>query len=106
MRPRSAIWSKRSRAETGRSCGVESSGPGFLPPTGDNSDFPHLHVHISDGPLFLGSTGLPYGVRSFDSEGFLIGGDILGGEPAVIDPVLTGRHTRQLPLNLQVIGFE
>ncbi len=71
-----------------------------------NSDLPHLHFQVADGPLILGSDGLPYEFRSFASEGTLANPDeVLGGEVADIDDALAGRHTRQLPLNLQVISF-
>ena len=71
-----------------------------------NSDLPHLHFQVADGPLILGSDGLPYEFRSFDSEGTLANPDeVLGGGVADIDDALAGRHTRQLPLNLQVISF-
>jgi hypothetical protein len=71
-----------------------------------NSDFPHLHFQMTDGPLFLGSDGLPYEMRSFVSEGTLANGDdVLGGSPATIDPALAGQHRRQLPLALEVVSF-
>jgi hypothetical protein len=71
-----------------------------------NSDLPHLHFQVTNGPGFLGADGLPYVVRAFDSEGILVNGEeVLGGGMAVIDPSESGRHTRQLPLDLRVIGF-
>jgi hypothetical protein len=71
-----------------------------------NSDFPHLHFHVVDSPSPLASDGLPYEFRSFDSEGTLANGDeVLTGGVATFDPALSGPHTRQLPLDLQVISF-
>ena len=71
-----------------------------------NSDFPHLHFQVTDGPLFLGADGRPYEFRSFDSEGTLANGEeVLAGGVAVFDPGLAGRRERQLPLDLQVISF-
>ena len=71
-----------------------------------NSDFPHLHFHVMDSPSPLESDGLPYEFTSFMSEGTLAnGGDVLTGGVAVFDPTLSGPHSRQLPLELQVVGF-
>ena len=39
-----------------------------------NSDFPHLHFHVTDSPSPLASDGLPYEFTSFDSEGTLANG--------------------------------
>jgi murein DD-endopeptidase MepM/ murein hydrolase activator NlpD len=71
-----------------------------------NSDLPHLHFQMTDGPLFLGSDGLPYQIRSFDSEGTIANGDdLFGGAAATTDPALAGQHRRQLPLDLEVVSF-
>jgi hypothetical protein len=71
-----------------------------------NSDLPHLHFQMTDGPLFLGSDGLPYEMRAFDSEGTIANGDdVLSGSPAIIDPALAGQHRRRLPLDLEVVDF-
>jgi hypothetical protein len=71
-----------------------------------NSDFPHLHFHVTDSPSPLVSDGLPYEFTSFDSEGTLANGEeVLTGGVAIFDPVLSGPHSHQLPLDLQVINF-
>jgi Peptidase family M23 len=71
-----------------------------------NSDAPHLHFQVADAPLPLDADGLPYGFRFFDSEGTLANPEeVLAGGVAIIDPALSGPHSRQLPLNLQVISF-
>ena len=71
-----------------------------------NSDAPHLHFHVMDGPSPLGSNGLPFVFRSFASAGTVTDENALFvGEPAPIGPALAGRHREQLPLNLQVVRF-
>jgi Peptidase family M23 len=71
-----------------------------------NSDFPHLHFHVTDSPSPLTSDGLPYEFTFFDSDGTLANGDeVTAGGVAIFDPALSGPHSHQLPLNLQVINF-
>jgi hypothetical protein len=71
-----------------------------------NSDAPHLHFHVVDTPSPLASDGLPYEFRAFGSEGTIANGDeVLAGGTATIDPALSGHHSRQLPLDLEVISF-
>jgi hypothetical protein len=71
-----------------------------------NSDAPHLHFHVVDTPSPLASDGLPYEFRAFASEGTIANGDeVLAGGIATIDPTLSGLHSRQLPLDLEVISF-
>jgi hypothetical protein len=71
-----------------------------------NSDFPHLHFHVTDSPSPLASDGLPYEFTSFDSEGTLANGEeVLTGGVAIFDPALSGPHSHQLPLDLQVVNF-
>jgi hypothetical protein len=79
---------------------------GLLGNTG-NSDAPHLHFHVMDGPLPLGSNGLPYRFESFTSEGTSVtdGEALLAGETLELSPVLAGDHVDQLPLDNQVVGF-
>lgn len=76
-----------------------------------NSDGPHLHFQVMDGPGPLDSNGLPFVIRSFASPGVLQGGSdaafdaAMAGKPATIDPRLGGKHTNALPLNNQVVDF-
>ena len=67
----------------------------------------HLHFHVMDGPSPLGSNGLPFVFRSFDSEGTSTDDidDLLAGQRAVIGPALAGPHQNQMPLLNQVVGF-
>lgn len=71
-----------------------------------NSDFPHLHFHVMDSPSPLGSDGLPYEFRSFDSEGMLANvEEVFSGGTATFDDALSGSHVRRLPLDLQSVDF-
>jgi hypothetical protein len=73
-----------------------------------NSDAPHLHFHIMDGPDPLGSNGLPYVFRSFDGVGVVTDDldALLEGMPATIDPAkLSGSYVKQLPLDTQLVSF-
>jgi hypothetical protein len=71
-----------------------------------NSDFPHLHFHIGDGTSPVASDGLPYEYGNFSSEGLLANGEeVLAGGVATFDPALSGRHSRRLPMDLQVVDF-
>ncbi len=71
-----------------------------------NSDAPHLHFHIMDGPRPLSSNGLPYRFSSFTSDGTLTNlAEISAGQKAVVSDKLKGSFEDELPLDLQVIGF-
>ena len=81
---------------------------GLLGNTG-NTDAPHLHFHVMDGPSPLDANGLPFVFTHFSSRGILSSGldDIIEkGKPAKIDPRLTGEHRNQLPLNNEVVDFD
>src|SRR5262249_31395188 len=77
-----------------------------------NSDAPHLHFHVMDGPSPLASNGLPYMIDAFDVLGQAISGDDLESasktpqKPIEISPV-TGslRRNRELPADLAVVAF-
>ncbi len=78
---------------------------GLLGNTG-NSNAPHLHFHMMDGPDPLASNGLPYTFTRFGVEGRLLNfGDLFEGAPAEVNSQHAGIHNRQLPLNLEVIDF-
>jgi hypothetical protein len=72
-----------------------------------NSDAPHLHFHVMDGPDPLGSNGLPYVFRSFDGVGVVPDFDaLLKGMPEPLDPsTLSGSYVKQLPLDTQLVNF-
>lgn len=71
-----------------------------------NSDGPHLHFHLMDGPGPLASNGLPYRFSNFTVEGLLTNvGPIQEGAVAQIEPQGLGPRKAELPLDNQVIAF-
>lgn len=81
---------------------------GLLGDTG-NSDAPHLHFHVMDGPSPLNANGLPFVFTRFRSRGVLAPGGVdamMQGEAVKIDPRLAGEHRNELPLNDQVVDFD
>jgi hypothetical protein len=72
-----------------------------------NSDAPHLHFEIMDGPTLQASSGLPFRFRRFTGEGRIANflPFLLEGHRAAIKPQLRGPHRNELPLNDEVIGF-
>jgi len=71
-----------------------------------NSNAPHLHFQMMDGPTPVDSNGLPYRFSRFSVAGTLTNfAGLFDEEPARIAPKLRGVHRQQLPLSLQVIGF-
>ena len=72
-----------------------------------NSDAPHLHFHVMDGPSPIASNGLPFRFRSFDNEGTVTTDIELlqDGAAAVITPALAGSHQDQMPLQFQLLSF-
>jgi hypothetical protein len=81
---------------------------GLLGDTG-NSDAPHLHFHVMDGPSPLNANGLPFVFTHFASRGVLAPGSldaIMEGGTAKLDPRLGGPHRDELPLNDEVVDFD
>jgi Peptidase family M23 len=72
-----------------------------------NTDSPHLHFHIMDGPSPLLSNGLPFVFTSFSGEGRVVDEDPLfkGGTVTVDKDALSGPHKNQMPLLDQVVSF-
>jgi murein DD-endopeptidase MepM/ murein hydrolase activator NlpD len=71
-----------------------------------NSDLPHLHLHVMDSPSPLGSDGLPYVLRSFDSPGRVPPLDQVDlTQPIPVGPELSGHHERVIPMNRQVVDY-
>ena len=79
---------------------------GLLGNTG-NSDSAHLHFHIMDGPSPLLSNGLPFVFTKFTGEGMVTDEAALAAfrvTPVDTAP-LSGPHKKEMPLNLEVVGF-
>ncbi|BCA56923.1 peptidase M23 [Nitrospira sp. KM1] len=74
-----------------------------------NSDAPHLHFHVMDGPDPIDSNGLPFQFTNFEGQGRGTAegeGLLFIGQPVPIDPTsLAGPHSEELPLNFQVVHF-
>ena len=74
-----------------------------------NTDAPHLHFGIHDGPSVFSADSLPFVFSSFIVAGTMINSfdhDVqAAGMPAVIGPAAAGSHHNELPLENQVITF-
>lgn len=71
-----------------------------------NSNAPHLHFQLMDGPTPLASNGVPFRFKRFSVAGRLQNfQELFDSQVAQVTPEHRGAHRRQLPLNLQVIGF-
>ncbi|GAA4558277.1 hypothetical protein [Pseudonocardia xishanensis] len=75
-----------------------------------NTDAPHLHFHIMDGPSPLQSNGLPFVFTRFTGTGVVTDEAALTAPFAPQAPVVpvdaagpAGPHRNQLPLNLEVL---
>jgi hypothetical protein len=79
---------------------------GLLGNTG-NTDTPHLHFHVMDGPSPLLANGLPYTFTSFAGEGRLTDEQPLftGGVVTIDKDALSGPHENEMPLFDQVVSF-
>ena len=73
-----------------------------------NTDTPHLHFHIMDGPSPLLANGLPYVFTSFIGQGRLTDEQPLftGGTVTIDKDALSGPHENELPLADQVVKFQ
>ena len=76
-----------------------------------NSDAPHLHFHVMDGPSPLDANGRPYVLTHFVGRGLLddSSGEAMfeKGKPGVVRPSpMDGPHADQLPLNDEVVDFQ
>jgi hypothetical protein len=99
MQPGSLRFEKGDRVREGQVLGL-------LGNTG-NTDGPHLHFHLMDGPSPLQSNGIPFVHPRFTGEGTVTNiGPIQEGATATIDPdALAGPMRHAMPLNNQVIQF-
>ncbi len=81
---------------------------GYLGNSG-NSDSPHLHFHIMDGPDPLASDGLPFVVEGMEYEGRLPTmsalDEAIAGKPLTIDTAGAGARPGESPLVLDVLKF-
>ncbi|MEW6271688.1 MAG: M23 family metallopeptidase [Thermodesulfobacteriota bacterium] len=77
-----------------------------------NSDAPHLHFHVMDGPSPLGSNGVPYVIDAFEVTGRALSASDLDEElkkadqPVELAPAPgEARRTNELPADLAVVTF-
>lgn len=102
LQPGSIRVKKGQRVRTGQILGL-------LGNTG-NSDAPHLHFHIMNGPSALQSNGLPFEFTSFVGQGLVTDANAISppftGAPVPTNgEYLLGGHSDQMPLNLQIVKF-
>lgn len=82
---------------------------GLLGNTG-NTDAPHLHFHIMDGPSPLRSNGLPFVFDRFEGQGALTDIDEVEApsittQPTVDKALHAGAHVDQMPLGADLLAF-
>ncbi|WP_102141445.1 M23 family metallopeptidase [Mycobacterium hubeiense] len=75
-----------------------------------NSDAPHLHFHLMDGPDPLAANGLPFVIKSFRLDSRLASDDgveaLLNGRPAALQPGFAARDQSEVsPLELDVMTY-
>jgi len=71
-----------------------------------NSDAPHLHFHITDGPSPMGSEGVPYIFESLQYRGTVPSLDKLFADEPWIPQGGTVVRTREIPMENAVIRFK
>jgi hypothetical protein len=71
-----------------------------------NSDAPHLHFHITDGPSALGSEGVPYIFESVQYRGTVPSLDTLVADEPWIPQGGTVVRTREIPMENAVVRFK
>lgn len=104
MQPGTVTVKAGDRVKRGASLGkVGNSG---------NSQAPHLHLHVMDGPSPLQSNGLPYVIDDFLTTAVDNAGTAdfdkaeATGAPLTLTPISPARHDRHvLPLDLTVVSF-
>lgn len=76
-----------------------------------NSNAPHLHFQLMDGPNLIGSDGIPYVFDNFDYAGYidpkaiLAADDYLTGEFFAHHSATPEARSLQLPLNESIVNF-
>jgi Peptidase family M23 len=76
-----------------------------------NSDAPHLHFQIMDSPSALNANGLPFVFKRVIHQGQLMGAldevidTLVSGKAPVLDARGAAERALQMPLTLNVIGF-
>lgn len=75
-----------------------------------NTDAPHLHFHVIDGPDPLAANGLPFVIKSFQLDQRVASTDgmdkIFTGQPAPLQPGFAAREVTEVgPLVLDVMAY-
>jgi hypothetical protein len=99
MRPGSVRVKVGDKVKTGQVLGLLGNS--------GNTDSPHLHFHVMDGPSPLLANGLPFVFNSFTGQGLIHDEQPLftGGVVTVDKDVLAGPHKDQMPIADQVMSF-
>ncbi|WP_147160581.1 M23 family metallopeptidase [Novosphingobium sediminis] len=71
-----------------------------------NSDAPHLHFQLMDGPSPLGAEGLPHAITAFSQQGVVADLAALeSGQPVTITPAANAQHAAEFPVDQAVVSF-